>query len=348
MAHEPRDPSPAIEPELWEALARYVSGESPQAEADTIRKWIEDDPARGELLLSLDAAAGRLAAAPQEDVDVEAALSRVHQRMAEPEVVPFRARQEHTPPARRTTGLRSAAAVLLLLAAALIWRTTQSRVDETAAPAARTFSTAPGETDSLRLADGTLVVLGPASELTVQAEYNENVRDVNLTGEALFDVVHDAGRPFTVHAATASIQDLGTSFTVRTDAAEEVRVVVTAGSVLLHAAGEPPESGVILRAGDRGVLSAGGNAIAERSAPTDADLAWTRGHLVFADAPLDRVAEDLRRWYGIQLRIADPALASRHITATFAGEPVQKVLDVIALALGARVEMRGDTAIISR
>jgi transmembrane sensor len=348
MAHEPRELTLATEAELWEALARYASGESPPAEIEAVGRWIAADPARGELLASLDRVTRRLATPPSEEVAVEAALSRVHARMAEPEVVPFSARQEHTRPAWRTTVLRAAAAVVLLLGAALIWRATRGGADGGPDPASLTYVTMAGQTDSLRLVDGTFVVLGPASELIVSETYNQGRRDVNLTGEALFDVVHDAARPFTVLAGAASIQDLGTSFTVRTDAADEVRVVVTSGSVLLQAAGGSRADGVILRAGDRGVLSAQGSASAERGAPIEADLAWTRGRLVFADAPLERVAEDLRRWYDIELRIDDPNLAGRHITATFTGEPVQQVLDVIALALGARIEMRGDTAFVSR
>jgi transmembrane sensor len=46
------------------------------------------------------------------------------------------------------------------------------------------------------------------------------------------------------------------------------------------------------------------------------------------------------------LRIADPSLAGRHLTTTFAGDPPQRVLQIIALALGARVERHGDTAVL--
>jgi transmembrane sensor len=88
--------------------------------------------------------------------------------------------------------------------------------------------------------------------------------------------------------------------------------------------------------------------VTERGVSTDDDLAWTRGRLVFTDASLAQVRADLRRWYGIELEIADSGLASRHLTASFAGETVPQVLDVIALALGATIERRGggDTVVI--
>jgi transmembrane sensor len=241
--------------------------------------------------------------------------------------------------------VRAAAAVVLLLGAGLLWRAV--RDDGGPAPvvvAASTFTTRPGQIDSVRLADGTTVLLGPSSRLTVRDGYGVARRDVELDGEALFDVVHDADRRFSVRAGAATIVDLGTSFGVRSAAAGEVRVVVTSGSVLLHAAAAPADS-VVLHAGDRGVF-AEGRASAQRDVPLDADLAWTRGRLVFEDAPLGRVAEELRRWYGIELRLADSSLAGRHITTTFERETAREALDVLGLVLGVRIELRGDTAVL--
>ena len=63
-------------------------------------------------------------------------------------------------------------------------------------------------------------------------------------------------------------------------------------------------------------------------------------------APVSEVVNSMRKWYGIELKVSDPSLASRHLTATFAGESPERVLDVIRLALGAEIERRGDTAIV--
>jgi transmembrane sensor len=171
---------------------------------------------------------------------------------------------------------------------------------------------------------------------------------VELRGEALFDVRHDDRRPFHVRAGSATVTDVGTTFAVRTDAGDEVHVIVTSGVVRLRSASAPRDQGVTLTAGDRGALGANGRVMVDRGGATDDDLAWTRGRLVFNDAPLGRVRADLRRWYGIELDITDSRVAGRHLTAAFAGEPAQQVLDVIALALGVTIERRGggDTAVI--
>jgi ferric-dicitrate binding protein FerR (iron transport regulator) len=75
----------------------------------------------------------------------------------------------------------------------------------------------------------------------------------------------------------------------------------------------------------------------------DAD-AWMRGELVYKNATLDVVRDDLRRWYGIDLRVADATLATRRLTGTFERVSVDEVLQRIALALGATVERSGAVA----
>src|SRR2546427_514872 len=67
-------------------------------------------------------------------------------------------------------------------------------------------------------------------------------------------------------------------------------------------------------------------------------LAWTRGVLAFDGMPLGDVVLTLERWYNVEIRIADNALAARRLTATFQSEPIDLVLQRIALTLGLRVE----------
>ena len=85
---------------------------------------------------------------------------------------------------------------------------------------------------------------------------------------------------------------------------------------------------------------------ANRGAATDDDLAWRYGRLVFRDASVAELGADLKRWYGVELRVTDSALLRRHFTGSFANEPASRVVDVIALALGARADRRGDTVYI--
>ena len=55
---------------------------------------------------------------------------------------------------------------------------------------------------------------------------------------------------------------------------------------------------------------------------------------------------DLHRWYGVEFRVRDPALLSRHFTGTFDNQPVSRVVDVLGLALGAHVDRGADTVFL--
>jgi transmembrane sensor len=226
--------------------------------------------------------------------------------------------------------------------ATLIWRLT--RTEDSGSPAA-TFTTGPGQTDSVPLPDGSLAVLGPSTRLTVLARYGAESRRVSLEGEALFDVGHDEARPFAVRAGSAEITDLGTRFSVRTGS-EGVQVVVESGSVRVQDTLPGSTRAMVLQAGQAGVLPRD-REVGPRPRPrAELDLAWLRGELVFEDATMARVREELRRWFGIELVVADSTLESRHFTARFAGESRDQVLRVLELSLGAAIERRGDTAIV--
>jgi transmembrane sensor len=210
----------------------------------------------------------------------------------------------------------------------------------------RMLATGVGVRDSMQLSDGSRVILGPLSSVTLAAGYGETSREVEVKGEAWFDVVHDNAKPFTVRAGRATIVDIGTRFAVRSDTPEGVSVSVTQGSVSMRAVNTPAQSGVILQAGDNGLLKSGGEVVARRGVVNDDDVAWLSGRLVFREAALDEVKASMRRWYGLEVEFADPSLAGRHITASFNGESPERVLDVLRLVLGADIERHGDTVVV--
>jgi transmembrane sensor len=324
----------------WEAIARYLAGESRPEEASIIGQWLEAHPRDRELVERLEAEA----TIEPPDVDVEAALTRVHARMAEP----ARPRVLSMPPARRplwqplgVIGLLAAAAVVGVVVTRQLRRVPDQGAKATLA---RTYTTGVGQRDSVRLSDGTRVVLGPDTRFTVPADYGTTSRSVELRGDGYFDVVHDAAKPFAVRVGGAVVEDIGTTFSVESDDAAATSVSVVTGSVRLRQAASEPTSGVVLAAGDRGSIDESGRATAQQHVVRDEDVAWTRGQLVFRDAPLSRVANELRRWYGVTLRVNDSALLSTPVSTSFAGEPADRVLDIIGLTLGARVQRQGDTA----
>ncbi|HVX41550.1 MAG TPA: FecR domain-containing protein [Gemmatimonadaceae bacterium] len=321
----------------WDAVARYLAGESPADEAQRVRAWLENNPAERELVESLAAAGAELPLAP---VDVDAALDRVHARMRN-QMVAYPERSA------RGRAWRAGRIAALALAAALVGIVVL-RHARTPAPAsvATTYATAIGARDSIQLADGSHVILGPASRLVVPANYGTTTRTVDLTGDAYFDVRHDPATPFGVRVAHAYIEDVGTRFNVESDGGDTTSVAVLGGSVRLQGT-ESGTAGIVLTAGDRGSVADGGPAVRDSARAGEDDIAWASGRLVFRDASLVRVAGELRRWYGVRLVFGDSSLPKRRLTASFQGESAEEVLRTIGLTLGVHVDLQGDSAVVS-
>jgi transmembrane sensor len=239
--------------------------------------------------------------------------------------------------------IRIAAAIVILLAGTMLWQGVQRWRGN---GSTQSYATSVGERREITLRDGTRVLLGPTSRMVV-LPHDADYRGVLLDGIAYFNVVHDSAHPFTVKAGALTIQDVGTAFSVENDDSAGTRVAVDSGSVTIGSVERPTSRGAILHARDRAIADPGGTVAVERSAVSDVDLAWVQGRLVFRDAPLVLVGAELYRWYGVRLRVEDSSLASLHLTASFSGEPVDRVLNVIALSLGARVERQGNVAILS-
>ena len=325
----------------WEAVARYLAGESPAEERAAVQRWLAEHPADAEMVAALEDAMGRLTLGPEAlaGIDVEAALAKVKGAPAFGRsgirVIPFRSRPVPWIP------LAAAAGIILAVG---LWVAKPSATSTPVATTivARTLTTPVGGRDSLVLPDGSEVMLGPGSALTMAEGYGQTQRRVTLRGDAFFTVVHNEGKPFVVVANGNEIRDVGTAFVVHSDAGG-VRVAVTAGVVDLTAGRATPTR---LNAGDAASVSATGAVTAQRGVGARDDLAWTKGRLVFRDAPLSEVSEDLARWYGVHLDIRDSALRRRPLSASFEGDSLPRVLDVISRALGATVERRGDTVVV--
>ena len=318
-----------------EALARFLSGESSPEEQAALRTWLAEDPARESELRALDRQIRGLAFSPPADLDLDAAWRRTALRLGDANVRPLPGWHRSRP---RLAAL-AAAIALVALGGFQLWRSLRS--PETPS---RVYSTPAGARDSIRFADGGRIVLAPASRLTAVHRPGSRPGEVRLEGEAYFEIPHDPARPFRVRTGDAEITDLGTVFTVQGRAGGTVWVQVMQGSVALRSRGTTDS--IVLQPGDRGMLDTSGRISLIRGLPARGAPAWVDGRLEFEDAPLGEVRADLRRWYGVELLVLDSALLTRHITASFRGEPVSEVLDVIALALGATVTRRGDTALL--
>ena len=323
------------EPIDWTLLDRYLAGEASPEDAARVERWLAASPERRAMVRALrgDGAA--------QDGRTDEAWESLSARIAASG--PGEARRPVPAWAGRRSApqLRAAAVAALVVGGAGIWRLAAPSREPMVAEV-----TAAGATRSLRLDDGTRVTLGPASRLEHPRRFRGNAREVVLEGEAFFEVAHDASRPFTVRSGGALTRVLGTRFDVRAYRGEPVRVAVESGRVRLRSAAAGSDTGVVLVHGDLGLAAPGSPAARQSGVDPARYTGWREGRLEFDRAELAEVARELERWYGVQVRVADPTLARRHLTLALPRAPLDEVLGAITLSLGARWSRTGNTVLI--
>jgi transmembrane sensor len=208
-------------------------------------------------------------------------------------------------------GLAIAASLVL---AVLGWRLAM----QPRAGAPEHYASAIGQDRDIRLADGSTVALGGASNLTVR--YAGARRDIALdAGEAFFTVTHDQRRPFVVAAGPVEIEDLGTAFNVRRTG-DRVVVAVTEGRVRVQSPGDKragkEAGGKELRAGQQAVYEPRSGVFSISPVTAAQALAWRDNRLEFVDEPLSVVIANVNRYSRRPIQIADPRLGQLSFTGT--------------------------------
>jgi transmembrane sensor len=214
-----------------------------------------------------------------------------------------------------------------------------------------TYTTATGEERSIRLEDGSSLVLNSRSRIRVR--FSEHERNVDLLeGQALFHVAKDLARPFIVRSDSARVRAVGTQFDVyRKTYGTTVTVVEGQVAVLPVERGFP---GATIRpsapdafnvAADVIVLAAGQQVTITPSAagPTvHADVAtatsWVQRQIVFDSTPLTDVAQEFNRYNVRQLIVSDDTLKDFHVTGVFSSTDPASLLRFLRAQRGISVE----------
>ncbi|OLE61124.1 MAG: hypothetical protein AUG74_15525 [Bacteroidetes bacterium 13_1_20CM_4_60_6] len=326
-------------------LRRFVEGDCSPDEAAAIQAWIAADPRRGELLDEIRAVWRLTGSTTRPWVVAEARIRLLRSRGRH--AAQGSAGSSARPRPLRRAGprfamVRVAAAIACVVAGTLVWRL-RPRV----APF-REYATQPGQRLQLELPDSSRVLLSVGTRLRVPRDFGVSARAVELDGEAYFVVRHDPRRPFLVHTRWGVTEDLGTSFDVRAYPEDDyLQVVVAAGRVALRAGGRGGDSVLSLRARDRGVLDAHGGLRATSGVSLGDYLGWTRGTLVFHDAPLGEVVTQLERWYDVDIAVSGVAGSGERLTIAFATRSVDEALAMLAQVVDARWTRSGKTALLT-
>ncbi|MDM8192610.1 FecR family protein [Pseudomonas koreensis] len=210
------------------------------------------------------------------------------------------------------------------------------------------FVTALGERRHVALSDGSVIDLNSRSRLQVRYEQDRRVIELSA-GEAMFNVAHDASRPFIVEAGSGKVTVTGTRFDVRRDATH-TRVAVEQGTVRVQASAAPDHEFINLTAGLGTSVDAQGKVLPAYAVNPAQLTAWRNGKLVFNNASLGEVAAEVSRYRDKPLIVSQPGVASLRLTSVFKSDDTDALLKALPniLPVAVRTLADGSQEIISR
>lgn len=274
-------------------------------------------------------------------------------------------------------------AAILVIAAGIIWwypGSKQSANHTTAfkQPVEKNeISTRNGSRTNITLPDGSKVWLNAGSRLVYNKEFGNRIREVELSGEAFFDVAHVTAPqngekiPFIIHTRQIDIRVVGTSFNVKSYPGEsqtETSLVRGMVEVIIH---NHPEKKIILRPNEKLVVlndevaEPGNNKVDiamtvnqpfvslskltyTRNDSLVVETAWVQNKLVFDNEPFSELVARMERWYNVQFEFKDANKQHLRFTGVIENETIQQALDAMSITGPFHYSMQGNTIYIGK
>ena len=200
-----------------------------------------------------------------------------------------------------------------------------------------------GDKATIELPDGTNVVLNSASQLSYLNNFGENVRRVQLNGEAYFKVAHDEKRAFIVQVGDLEVKVLGTSFNVSAyEDAKDVTVVLLEGKVGVYA----QKISHIMKPGDKIEYNKATHKITATQVHPSDYIEWTKGNIYFEKESLENIMKTLSRIYDVEIRFDSNKLPNEYFTGTIPGGGIQNALNILMLTSPFYYEMDGSVIVL--
>lgn len=366
----------------WFLVGKKLAGEASAEELNELEGLLRSDPDMHYALQNITDLWNLPAPANNE---AEEAFNRHVDRLKEagvdwdqtgdPEPKPhFTATQKRS---RKTLMVFSIAAAVLMIAS-IYWYTAETKsrpfvTDHTSEK--NEVSTRNGSKTKITLPDGSKVWLNAGSVLTYSKDFGGSIREVDLSGEAFFEVVPSISPrtaqkvPFIIHTQHIDVRVLGTAFNVKSypgDKQTETSLVHGKVEVLIH---NRTDEKITLRPNEKLVVMNEEAGQPGSSKPnvsnnqpivslskltyTKADsllveTAWVLNKLVFDNESFLEVAAKMERWYNVKVEFKDAKKKTLRFTGMFENETIQQALDYMSITAPFHYSMQGNTIIIGR
>ena len=197
------------------------------------------------------------------------------------------------------------------------------------------------------LSDSSVVWLSPSSKLEYPRHFRGPCRQIELEGEAFFDVTRDPGHPFVIKSGDIITKVLGTSFRIRAfkeNNSAEVSVVTGKVTVMLE---NKPEEVVLLPSNkvtylkDAHLLKRGSEQSAEMKI-------WDKASLSFENQPVSKVVDKLNTTFGIKISAADETINSLLLNADFTDQNLPDILEMLERSLNISYQIENNTIFLNK
>lgn len=220
-----------------------------------------------------------------------------------------------------------------------------SRVPIFDSSAFQTITTAKGETSQIILQDGTQVFLKPDTSISFPEKMGIFKREVQLKGEAYFEVSSDPYRPFLVELEAATIEVLGTSFNVSSyPEGDRIDVVLNEGNIAFSADSKKENliAGQALKfnkkTGDLSLFKAG-------------EINYTIGKdtvMIFRDEALEDILIALNRWHNVPFVVQDSLVNQLRYTTIFKNNSLDEILSELEMVSLVKFLKTKDTIFVQK
>jgi transmembrane sensor len=204
-----------------------------------------------------------------------------------------------------------------------------------------TLTTPRGGQYQLVLPDGTKVWLNAASSITYPTAFVGKERTVEVTGEAYFEVVHNAKQPFVVEAGDTRIEDIGTAFNVNAYPDEKVqKTTLLEGSVKVIAI----KQSFVLKPGEQARVGDSWMGKTDNVNLTEV-MAWRNGKIYLTDISLIEIMRNISRWYDVDINYTGNVPDKTFSGIIERNVPLSVVLGALK-AFGVETELKDKTVIV--
>lgn len=194
------------------------------------------------------------------------------------------------------------------------------------------------------LNDGSVIYIAQNSSFSFPKEFENKSRNVELKGEAFFDIAPNPDKPFIIETDEAFIQVLGTAFNVITENGKNFELCVDRGKVKVTLKKDPSHS-TLVTAGEK--VTTIENNLVKTKHEINLVNAWYRERMHFKDEKLSNIISVLNRNFNTTFAVAEKETGNRKLTVTFNHETVPTMTELICVTLNLKSQTKNGSVLLS-